>query len=362
MIRRVHLIESGGRGGVFNHSVEVAAGLTALGVDAVVHTAADCDAAPPEVTLCRCVTWHRASVNRVVRQARTSARYLLRTLPHLRRVIGPQDVVHVQGMFALTPELIRVARLRDAAVVASPHNTFVRSNAPGGGRALRSALRDADRVLVYSEADRQSLLARGVAGVVRVPLVQWTPPVRPALVERWRSELAPDGGRLALLPGQVRADKNPELFVHALAQLPDWRGAVVGADLGPGQHLDTLIRRTGAAVTTAYRYLDVDEFTALVAAADVVVAPYQVASQSGVLAVAAGLGVPTAVAPCGGLGELATAVARDTSVTAIRDAIVAAHERGAKPVETADATSHYLHEYVAAQQSRAGARTRTRTR
>ncbi|MEV0427130.1 glycosyltransferase family 4 protein [Micromonospora sp. NPDC050495] len=360
MIRRVHLIESGGRGGVFNHSVEVAAGLTALGVDVVVHTADDCDAAPASVALCRCVTWHRASSNRVVRQVRTSARYLLRTLPHLRRVIGPQDVVHVQGMFALTPELISVARLRAATVVASPHNTFVRSNAPGGGRALRSALQGSDRVLVYSDADRQSLLARGVTDVVRVPLVQWTPPVRPDLVERWRTELKPDGGKLALLPGQVRADKNPELFVRALAQLPDWRGAVVGTDLGPGRQLDALVRQSGAAVTTAYRYLDVDEFTALVATADVVVAPYQVASQSGVLAVAAGLGVPTAVAPCGGLGELATAVARDTSVPAIRDAIVAAHELGAKPVDTADAATHYLHEYVAAQQSRADGRTRSR--
>ncbi|MFE9691459.1 glycosyltransferase family 4 protein [Micromonospora sp. NPDC005806] len=360
MIRRVHLIESGGRGGVFNHSVEVAAGLTELGVEVVVHTADDCDEAPASVALCRCITWHRASPNRVVRQARTSARYLLRTLPHLRRVIGPEDIVHIQGMFALTPELVSVARRRNATVVTSPHNTFVRSNAPGGDRALRSALHDSDRVLVYSDADRQSLLARGVANVVRVPLVQWTPPVKPALVDRWRTELKPDGGKLALLPGQVRADKNPELFVQAMAQLPDWRGAVVGDDLGPGRQVDALIEQTGAAVTTAYRYLDVDEFTALVATADVVVAPYEVASQSGVLAVAARLGVPTAVAPCGGLGELATAVAQDTSVAALRDAIVAAHQLGAEPVGTADAANRFLHEYTATHQSRTNGRTRGR--
>jgi len=360
VIRRVHLIESGGRGGVFNHTVEVAAGLTELGVDVVVHTADDCDEAPAPVALCRCVTWHRASPNRVVRQARTSARYLLRTLPHLHRVIGPEDIVHIQGMFALTPELVSVARRRAATVVASPHNTFVRSNAPGGGRALRSALQDADRVLVYSEADRQSLLARGVANVGRVPLVQWTPPVKPALVEHWHRELKPDGGRLALLPGQVRADKNPEVFVEAVARLPGWRGAVVGADLGPGRQVDALIEQTGAAVTTAYRYLDVEEFTALVAAADVVVAPYEVASQSGVLAVAARLGVPTAVAPCGGLGELATAVARDSGAAAIGEAIVAAYDLGTKPIDTADAAIRFLHEYTATQQSRTDGKTRSR--
>ncbi|WP_192580067.1 glycosyltransferase [Micromonospora sp. ALFpr18c] len=351
MIRRVHLVESGGRGGVFNHSVEVAAGLGGLGVDVVVHTADDCDAAPAPVTLCRCVTWHRTSPNRRVRQARTSTRYLLRTLPHLHQVIGPQDVVHIQGLFALTPELISIARLRHATVVASPHNTFVRSNAPGGGRALRSALRDADRVLVYSDADRRRLLDRGVANVDQVPLTQWTPPPKPALVDRWRTELNPNGGKLALLPGQVRADKNPELFVRAVAQLPDWRGAVVGEDLGPGLRVDALIDQTGSAVTTAYRYLGVDEFTALVAAADVVVAPYEVASQSGVLAVAARLGVPTAVAPCGGLIELATAVARDTSVAAISEAIALADERGAKPVDTTDAAGRVLAAYTAARRS-----------
>ncbi|MEU0550731.1 glycosyltransferase [Micromonospora sp. NPDC005979] len=352
MIRRVHLIESGGRGGVFNHTVEVAAGLRELGVDAVVHTADDCDAAPTSVTLCRCVTWHRASPHRRVRQARTSTRYLLRTLPHLRRLIDPQDVVHVQGLFALTPELISIARRRRATVVTSPHNTFVRSNAPGGGRALRSALRDADRVLVYSDADRRRLLDRGVANVDRVPLTQWTPPPQPALVDRWRAELNPGSVKLALLPGQVRADKNPELFVRAVAQLPGWRGAVVGEDLGPGRRVDALVEQTGAAVTTAYRYLSVDEFTALVAAADVVVAPYEVASQSGVLAVAARLGVPTAVAPCGGLGELATAVARDTGIEAIAAAIALAHERGVQPVDSTDAPARFLAAYTAAQQGR----------
>ncbi|GGM21941.1 hypothetical protein GCM10011608_03340 [Micromonospora sonchi] len=352
LIRQVHLVESGGRGGVFNHCVEVAAGLTALGMDVVVHTAEDCDPAPDSVRLCRCVGWHRASPHRLVRQARTSARYVVRTLPHLYRAIDPADVVHIQGLFALTPELISVARRRQATVVTSPHNTFVRSSAPGGGRALRSALADADRVLVYSAADRHTLLHRGVANVARVPLVQWTPPVDRELVARWRAELSPDGARLALLPGQVRADKNPELFVRALAELPGWRGAVVGEDLGPGRQLNALVTRTGAAVTTDYRYLSVEDFTALVAAADVVVAPYQIASQSGVLAVAARLGVPTAVVPCGGLAELATVVARDTSVAAVRDAVLAAYGTGATPLDSADAAGRFRHEYTLARQRR----------
>jgi hypothetical protein len=55
-------------------------------------------------------------------------RYLGRTLQHLARVIDENDVVHVQGMFALTPELIAVAKSRRATVVCSHHNTFVRED------------------------------------------------------------------------------------------------------------------------------------------------------------------------------------------------------------------------------------------
>lgn len=351
MMRRLHMIESGGRGGVFNHSVEVVAGLQELGVDVVLHTATDSDATPAGLSLCRCITWHRTSANRLVRQVRTSASYLVRTLPHLFRVIDRRDVVHIQGMFAFTPELIRVARLRCATVVCSPHNTFLRANAPGGARALKSALSRSDRVLVYSDADVARLAPR-LSEVGRVPLVQWTPSVRPALVARWRELLNPDGVRLALMPGQVRADKHPEIFVQALASLPGWRGAIVGDDLGPGPELDRLIAETGAPVTTSYGYLDVDNFVALVAAADVVVAPYGVASQSGVLAVAARLGVPTAVAPVGGLSELATAVARDNTASAIREAMIAAADAGAKPVDSGEAAKLFLAEYLVAHNRR----------
>jgi hypothetical protein len=250
-------------------------------------------------------------------------------------------------MFALTPELISVARLRRATVVCSPHNTFARAGAPGSRRVLAHILRRADHVLVHSEAD-EAEVGRRNAAVSRVPLVQWVPPVSTALVAGWRATLAPGGERLAVMPGHVRRDKNAELFVAAMGRLQGWRGAIVGEDQGAGRDIDALIQRTGAPVTTRYGYLDVDEFVALVAAADVVVAPYQVASQSGVLSVAARLGVPRATASVGGLGELATAVAVDLTPAAVRDAIVAAHERGAAPLAAADAGRQFLEEYLVA--------------
>jgi hypothetical protein len=341
------MIESGGRGGVFNHSVEVVAGLRELGHDVVLHTTTDPDPGPPGLNLCRCITWYRRSSSRVLRQAATTGRYLLRTLPHLARVIRPGDVVHLQGMFALTPELISVARLRRATVVCSPHNTFARAGAPGSRRVLAHVLRRADRILVHSDADAAHLAGRH-AGVGRVPLVQWVPPVSAELVAGWRAALAPGGERLAVMPGHVRRDKNAEVFVAAMGQLPGWRGAIIGEDQGVGGQIDALIHGSAAPVTTRYGYLDVDAFVALVAAADVVVAPYRVASQSGVLSVAARLGVPRATVPVGGLGELATAVALDLTPAAVRDAIIAAHETGAVPVATADAAGRFVEEYLVA--------------
>lgn len=344
MIRRIHLVESGGRGGVFNHSVAVAAELTRLGADVVLHTANDHDPADPSVPMCRCIRWHRGSSSRRVRQALTSARYVARTLPHIAMQVGARDIVHIQGLFAMTPELIAVARYRRATVVCSPHNTFVRQRHAGGARALASAVSRADRVLVYADIDR-GRVSRDPADVGVVPLLQWVPPVAEDLRTAWRRSLGAENVKLAVMPGQVRADKNPDVFVEALAGLPGWRGAVVGEDLGPGASLDQQIRATDAPVSTIYRYLSVDEFTALVAAADVIAAPYSVASQSGVLAVAAALGVPRAVAPVGGLVELATVVARDTTAGALREAILGAEAEGAERPDATRTAKLYLEEY-----------------
>jgi len=358
MIRRVHMVEPGGQGGVFNHSVEVAAGLQGIGVDVVVHTADDHDAVPHGVDICQCVSWYRDSSSRFIRRTRTTVRYFSRTLPHLARVVGADDVVHVQGMFALTPELISVARSRGASVVCSPHNTFVREDTLGMARVLSNILRRADRVLVYSDADLE-ILADRATHIGRVPLVQFTPPVDPVLRDGWRRRLAGDGSRLAVMPGYLRGDKNIDVFVKAVAMMPGWRGAVVGEANGLGEWLDGLIERTRAPITTDYRYITVDEFVALVAAADVVAAPYRVASQSGVLSVAARLGIPRAAAATGGLGELATAVAAEMTPAGLRDAMLAAFATGAAPIRFDDAAGTFLKEYIVAHERRCSpARTR----
>ncbi|GAA1795723.1 hypothetical protein GCM10009682_16880 [Luedemannella flava] len=348
-LRRVHVVEPGGRGGIYQHAVEVTRILVGAGVDAVLHTSDGCEVRPAAVPVCGCVRWPENGRNVVLRRA-ARARYLGgELLPHLCRAFGPRDVVHVHGFSFLNPMVIRAARLRRATVVGSPHNTFVREGA--GSRAVRShetMLRRPDHLVVYADADT-AVLDRDASVL---PLVQWTPPVEPDRVRRWRERLAPDGAPLALMPGHVRRDKNYDLFVRAMARLPGWRGGVVGEDHGGAAELAHVVQLTDAPVTMIFEYVSVADYMALVAAADVIVAPYAVASQSGVLAVARKLGVPTVATATGGLPELATAVA-DADPAALAQAVIQARGRGAAERPPDGVAAEFLAAYQVAR-ARAG--------
>ena len=78
-------------------------------------------------------------------------------------------------------------------------------------------------------------------------------------------------------------------------------------------------------MTTVFEYVEVGAFVALLAAADVIVARVLRRSESGVLALAARLGKPTASTNVGGLAEQATATAHEIGPDALRNAILAAH-------------------------------------
>ena len=147
------------------------------------------------------------------------------------------------GSIGFTPEILRVTRMRGCVVVGSPHNTFARRGAFGVRLALEHVLRRSDRIFVYSKVDLQKL-SYMAPRIGLLNLVQWMPDVSPDHVRAWRTRLAAEGANLALLAGQVREDKNPELFVSAICGLDGWRGAIVGVDLGAGESLVRFIRQT----------------------------------------------------------------------------------------------------------------------
>jgi glycosyltransferase involved in cell wall biosynthesis len=110
---------------------------------------------------------------------------------------------------------------------------------------------------------------------------------------------------VALLFGQLRADKGIGDLLTAAAAAPDLHVVVAGEDIGglaaarPALAAPELAGR----VTVREGFLPMSAAAGLFAAADVVVLPYRIASQSGVLLLAYGFGRPVVAYPVGGLPE-----------------------------------------------------------
>lgn len=323
----IHMLEPGGRGGVFQHSVAVADLLADTGREVILHTAGDAELQPERATFCGCVSWERWRPDDSLRRAIVLWRYLTRTVPHLARLLDEDDALHTQGRFkpGLLALPLLAARVRGARTVASPHNLFERDKRRIGRVSLRAELKLAQAVLVFSDADRARAAQIG-SQAQAIPLLMRVPAVQRARVESWRAGWgASREAKIALCPGQVRPDKRHDLAVRALAELPSsWKLAVVGEDLGAGEKMLRLADRLGVEVIWNDAYVQADDFVAAIAAADIVLCPYEVASQSAVLAMARQLGVPSVASDVGGLGELATATADPADPRRFAAACVAA--------------------------------------
>jgi glycosyltransferase involved in cell wall biosynthesis len=304
-----HLVEVGGRGGVFQHAVAVAETLAERGIPVVLHTATDAELEPGGgVRVCRCMRWWRGLRPRALRAPLIALSYVLGTLPHLVLRVRRGDVYHFQGEFKsvlTTLGLMLQRALPGRRVVISRHNTFSRHGGRLDERLMRLDARLSDSVVVFSHADE--LRVRDWGGhPQRSPLAQHVPPVPEPEVGRWRERWAGPGPVL-LFAGQVRTDKRLDLLIEAAARLhAPAVVAVVGEDLGAAEPCRALAERLEVDVRWSLGYVALERFAAAIRAADAVVCPYDRASQSGVLAVARGLGAVTVASEVGGLSELAT--------------------------------------------------------
>ena len=229
------------------------------------------------IEVCPCSWWPRDVRRGPRRSAGIAARFVTRTLPHLRRAVPRGSVLHVEGTSAagpLTTIALASARAAGRRVVYSPHDTFGRRSALDA-RVQRLALRIPHALIVHSEADVAVLREAGL-----------------------RARLARD------------------------------LGVQVAARIG---------------------FLDLVDFAAALVAADVVVAPHEKASQSGVLSVAAQLGVPTVASAVGGLGELADRTFAPGDVAGLTRAIDSLLADGGgpqPPMDEASALRAHLAEYL----------------
>ncbi len=295
----------------------LARALAGAGVDVRLYTAADHEPLPGGAShdagvVCHPCLWRFAAVRpRPLRRAAVAAGWLAIGMPACLARTRRGDVVHVHGWFrpALYVPLVLGVRLRRGAFVFSPHTSFNRSR-PGRERIVRWLARRADVVLSFSEADRRCFTSwRATVAPAPFPFV--VPAPEPALVSGWRRRWLGDeeGGRVVLLAGQMRADKGADLLLRAVAAAgEDDRPvlALVGEDVGALGATRRLAEELGVTVVWDEGYQPLDRFVAALAAADVVVCPYRVASQSGVLALTHAVGRPSVVTDVGGLPELGT--------------------------------------------------------
>jgi glycosyltransferase involved in cell wall biosynthesis len=338
----IHLVEPTGFGGIFQHSCVLGEVLAQAGHRVTLHTAAQHEAVELEgVEICPCVWWPRGRPAGTLRRAAIAARLTLRTLPHLYRAIPRGDLVHLQGGVAsgaLTVLTLAVANRRARAVVYSPHNTFSRRGR-FDGVLLSAALLFTQSTVAYSQIDVATLRSRGAHATLS-PLIQLLPEPDPARIARWRESWgARDGDEVVLFAGVVRPDKRLDVLVRAARGWPPRRRlAVVGQDRGDLVRCRELAGQLGVALHAHDEFVALEDFTAALTAADVVVAPYERASQSGVLSVASQLGTPTIASNVGGLSELADRTFEPGDPDALAQAIDGQLADGARrPLDSAAA-------------------------
>ncbi|HEX7290210.1 MAG TPA: glycosyltransferase [Conexibacter sp.] len=363
----IHLVEPTGFGGIFQHSCVLGEVLAAAGHQVTLHTAAQHEEVRlHDVEICPCVWWPRGRPHGPLRRAAIAARLTTGTLPHLHRAIPRGALVHLQGGVAsgaLTILTLAVANRRGRALVYSPHNTFSRRGR-FDGLLLSCALLFTQSTIAYSEIDVATLRSRG-AHAARSPLIQLLPEPSSEQIARWRAAWgASAGDEIVLFAGVVRPDKRLDVLVRAAQGWPASRRlAVVGQDRGDLGRCRALAAELGVALHAHDEYVSLEDFTAALAAADVVVAPYERASQSGVLSVASQLGTATIASHVGGLSELADRTFAPGDPAALAQAIdaqLASGASGRRRMDDDAALRAHEAAYRHAQHAREGGRRRPR--
>jgi glycosyltransferase involved in cell wall biosynthesis len=356
-LNEIHLFEPSGYGGVFQHACQLGQALSRGGRQVVLHTGHEHERANLDgVVLCPCSWWPRSDdggMRAVLRQTTIARRLVQRTLPHLMDSIPPGAVLHLEGIAAggglnlLSLVVMRCARRR---IVYSPHDLFSRRGRIDAA-LLRLAHRAPHAVMVYSRVDEERL--RALATRVHCsPLIQLVPEPSDAERLRWRREWrVKSAEKVVLFAGFIRPERRLDVLVESARQWPpDRRLVVVGPDRGGWARCDALARNYRLDVATRLEFVELREFTAAIAAADLVVVPSEEASQSGVLAVARQLRTPTVAADVGGMAELASSTfttgdADDLS-RAISAELTKNHSAAPEPMDETDkAIRVHLHAY-----------------
>ena len=209
-------------------------------------------------------------------------------------------------------------------MVYSPHDTFSRRGWLDD-KLLQMAYKPAHSIIVYSNADQERLRERANPVLVS-PLIQSVPQPSNDQILSWRRDWdASEPGQVAILcAGHIRPDKRLDLLIESARHWPKGvRLAVVGEDRGAWAGCVRLAEKYKIKIASRIDFVPLEDFSAAIAAADMVVVPSERASQSGVLMLARQLGTPTIAADVGGLRELASRTFASTSAISLTAAVEA---------------------------------------
>jgi glycosyltransferase involved in cell wall biosynthesis len=232
------------------------------------------------------------------------------------RRFDPDAVILPWWVAFWAPQFWTITRLatlgRRARVVFICHNVVEHEPSRLRLALTRAVLSGGDRFIVHSEEDRRNLerLVPGAA-VTRALLPSFgtvAGQAPPRAVARERLGL-PGDARVLLFFGFVRPYKGLRHLVEAMPRIVEATGArlvIAGEFWHDRQDYLDRIEALGLRehVTVLDRYLPNEEVAELFAAADLVVQPYETATQSAVTQIAFDLGRPVLVTSVGGLPEI----------------------------------------------------------
>jgi glycosyltransferase involved in cell wall biosynthesis len=318
-VRRLLMIEQGGRGGVTDYTADLVAALAADGWSVTLATAADHRYPPIDGVTVVPVFHYTRGDTRLARELRAhglgklinGARFLA-ALPRLAVLAARADVVHSQGWEVpqLGPFALAALRITGTPVVQTEHGTFdrVQDRLMGTGSiARRLSGRLTARTIVHTQADLDRVRPLLGDRAVVIPHGEYGGLARSGGVAERASARVALGlaaeAPVTLMFGQLRTDKGLDDLVEAVARVPQLHLLIGGQDIGGLSAVRDRLGVLDGRVTVREGFLDMRETAELFAATDTVALPYRESSQSGVLLLAYGFRRPVVVYPSGGMVE-----------------------------------------------------------
>jgi glycosyltransferase involved in cell wall biosynthesis len=225
-----------------------------------------------------------------------------------------------------SPFVMPVVQAAGARYITIVHDAVAH---PGDHTGWAKALLDrpmqrADRVVTMSAAVARRVEASGLVPASKIATVLH-PDFSYGVTVGRRAPAAGEPFRLAFL-GRIMDYKGLPLFVDAMEQLRAEGAAIEGGVYGEGALGVVEPRLQPLKIDVVNRWLSEAEIADILARAHAVVVSHTEASQSGIVAMALGAGLPVVATPVGGLVEqvadgVTGIIAKNTSAFAVADAI-----------------------------------------